>query len=293
MRELLPGIFVSEGMVSNAYDIREENGLVLIDAGQPGRTVRIIAELDSAGLSVRDLKQLVSTHAHFDHTGCASDLAGRYGCQVVAHNDEVPYVEQSQRLPLQSRGAEALMWFERWLLPRTRPCHVDVALTDGDLVPESGGYRCVHLPGHTPGSMGLYHAERRVLFCGDALFNRNSITGQCGLRYPLPLVCSDEAQSRDSVLKVSRLAIDSLLCGHGEAVLHKANDAIDRLLVASSWVSLGGEECTCGVLLLGWNSSPMRPSPRRPLTNWRDLPRFLAVSDAGCMEGNECCRFRI
>lgn len=234
MRELAPGVFVIEGMVSNAFVLLEESGLVLIDAGQPGRTDKIISELDAAGMAVHDLKRIVLTHAHFDHTGCAAELAQTHGCQVLAHRDEVQYIEQSQPLPLQSRGAQALMWFESKLLPRTKPCHVDIALADGEQVPGCVGYRCVHLPGHTPGSMGIYHNQRRLLFCGDALFNRNPMTGQKGLRYPLPLVCSDVAQSRDSVLKLSRLAIDSLFCGHGEAILGKANEAINRLLAVSS-----------------------------------------------------------
>ena len=230
MRELQQGIFVIEGMVSNSYVIRGQNGLVMVDSGQPGQMPTIITQMKSAGLSLRDVKQLALTHAHFDHTGCAAELAEQFGCQVVAHRNEVPYVEQTQPLPQQSRAARALMWLESKFLPSTRPCRVDVSLSEGDEVPGSDGYQCVHLPGHTPGSMGLYHPGKRILFCGDALFNRNPMTGQRGLRYPLRLVCSDVAQSRDSVAKLSGLTIDSLFCGHGEPILAGANEAIDHLL---------------------------------------------------------------
>jgi glyoxylase-like metal-dependent hydrolase (beta-lactamase superfamily II) len=232
MRELLPGIFVIEGMVSNAYAIRGNDGFVLIDSGQPGRTSTILEQLAQAGLPPRELWFLVLTHAHFDHTGCAADLARRCGCQVLAHSAEVPFIEQAQPLPSRSRMTRTLLSLERSILPRTQPCRVDRALEEGDEVPGSGGYRCIHLPGHTPGSIGIYHPERRILFCGDVLFNRNPMTGQRGLRYPLPLVCSDVAQSRESVSKLSRLAMDTLFCGHGEAILRGASEAVDQLLSA-------------------------------------------------------------
>ena len=206
--------------------------MILVDSGQPGRTAEILEQLGRAGLVSAEVRSLVLTHAHFDHTGCAADLARRFGCLVLAHSAEVPFIEQTKALPSRSRATQTLLWLESRILPRTQPCRVDRPLNDGDEIPGSGGYRCAHLPGHTPGSIGVYHPERRILLCGDVLFNRNPLTGQRGLRYPLPLVCSDVAQSRESVGKLSRLPLDTLLCGHGDAILHGASEAVGRLMAA-------------------------------------------------------------
>lgn len=50
-------------------------------------------------------------------------------------------------------------------------------LRDGDLLDILGGLRVVHSPGHTPGSICLYSASRKVLFSGDALVNRGELSG--------------------------------------------------------------------------------------------------------------------
>ena len=73
-------------------------------------------------------------------------------------------------------------------------------------------------------------AERRILFCGDALFNANPITGRPGLRLPIRLATLDNAQARDSVRKLSTMAVEVLCCGHGEPILDGAGEKMRALL---------------------------------------------------------------
>jgi glyoxylase-like metal-dependent hydrolase (beta-lactamase superfamily II) len=98
------------------------------------------------------------------------------------------------------------------------------------LVEALGDMHVVHVPGHTPGSMALYQPERQILFCGDALFNANPLTGRPGLRLPPPLVTVDSAQARESVRKLSALAVEVLCCGHGEPIVVVAGESILALI---------------------------------------------------------------
>ncbi len=231
MREIVPHVTLIEGLRgANVYLLTGEDVLTMVDSGMAGDVERIAAQLRQAGYTLSQLETLVLTHAHGDHVGGAAEVARRSGAEVVAHRDEVPYIEQSRPLPASSPVKRALTWLTNRLLFRLSPCRVDRALEDGDVLDALGGLRVIHIPGHTPGSIGLHQPERGILFCGDALFNAHPMTGEDGLRLPMRLVTVDDAQARASVRKLAALDVEVLCCGHGEPILEEAGERVRALL---------------------------------------------------------------
>jgi glyoxylase-like metal-dependent hydrolase (beta-lactamase superfamily II) len=231
VRQVVPHVYLMEGLRGgNVYLLLSGRRLTLVDSGIAGDAARIVAQLQRAGYALSQLDSIVLTHVHGDHTGSAAELADRSGARVLAHRDEVPYIEQTKSLPAASFVQRLLYWLSRRILFRPSFWKVDRPVEDGDEIEALGGMRVIHTPGHTPGSMCLYQPERRILFCGDALFNENPITGRRGLRLPIRLVTLDNAQARDSVGKLSMLAVQVLCCGHGEPILAGANEKMKALL---------------------------------------------------------------
>jgi glyoxylase-like metal-dependent hydrolase (beta-lactamase superfamily II) len=68
----------------NSYAIEDERGITLIDAGIPGQWNDLIAELDSMGRTVEDVRGVILTHADQDHLGYAERLRQR-GVTVYVH----------------------------------------------------------------------------------------------------------------------------------------------------------------------------------------------------------------
>ena len=231
MREIVPHVTLIEGLRgANVYLLAGQGKLTMVDSGMAGDVERIAAQLRQGGYTMSQVETLVLTHAHGDHVGGAAEVARRSGAEVVAHKDEVPYIEQSRPLPASSPVNRALTWLTNRLLFRLSPCAVDRALEEGDVLDTLDGLRVIHIPGHTPGSIGLYQPQRGILFCGDALFNAHPMTGEDGLRLPMRLVTVDSAQARDSACKLAALDIEVLCCGHGEPIVGGAAAKIEALL---------------------------------------------------------------
>jgi glyoxylase-like metal-dependent hydrolase (beta-lactamase superfamily II) len=233
MRQIVPGIYLIEGLPGNSanvYLLASGKELTLVDSGLPGAADQIAAQLQEKGYPLSSLQAIVLTHSHGDHTGGAAELARHSGAQIMAHQDEVPYIEQTAPLPFGSLLKRLSNWLGDRLLFKRAPCKVDRALQDGNVIEVLGGLQVIHTPGHTPGSIALYRPERRILFCGDTYFNKNPMTGKTGLQLSIPLFTLDVAQMRESARKLAALPVEVLCCGHGEPILRGAGEQVRVLL---------------------------------------------------------------
>lgn len=130
---------------------------IVIDGGD--EAPEIARRLGVHGLRAR---YLVHTHAHIDHIGALGPLRERVGGEGLLHHAD---------LPLYGTLAQQAVW-----LGMLRPPEIvtlDGDLTDGDVLTAGGiALRCLHTPGHTPGStsFALDDDGSTILFTGDTLF---------------------------------------------------------------------------------------------------------------------------
>ncbi len=124
--------------------------------------------------TTRPIKAIV-THSHFDHSGCLHEFDERLG-----HRAEADILKN----PLNEKTLFSGAWTRIGIIdPLQHPdfspeCyHVQAApltgyLDEGDVVDlGDAAYQILHLPGHSPGSIGLYNLKTRTLFSGDALYD--------------------------------------------------------------------------------------------------------------------------
>ncbi len=231
MHEVVPDVYRMTGLRGvNVYLLVSGEDLLLVDSGMPGDADRIATQVQEQGYALSALRTIVLTHAHVDHVGSAAVLARRSGAQVLAHGDEVPYIESTRSLPTASLLWRILGWLSESMLRRQPPCQVDRALKDGEVIAALGGLQVLHTPGHTPGSICLYQPERQILFIGDTLFSRNPLSGKRGIQFPPRLLISDMAALRESVRRLAELPVQVLCTGHGEPILEGASARIRALL---------------------------------------------------------------
>lgn len=219
---------------SGVYLIRGQSENLLIDTGNwtlpeynNGMGEFLVELLDK---EKNDLKYIVITHFHYDHTGNAKMLKERYGAQVVAHPLDKPIIEDplivTRRENITRLGTTPEEMLEDFNLREGEslglsdpdiirkywnfPVEVDLDVEDGDKL-EVGGLKLevVHLPGHCPGHIGLYNPHSGILYSGDLL------------HYPTPLgpyPIGDAKAHWNSIQRCLSYQPQMLLEGHGMSV---------------------------------------------------------------------------
>ena len=152
----------------------------------------------------------VASHAHVDHVGGFHEFADRRGPAIEAYHfatmDEPGTLQATLRaIP------DALMRLPapdfdlvKWSLT---PAPLTTALGEGDVI--DLGDRCftvLHLPGHSPGSMGLLDAASGLFFSGDAIYDDTIVDDLPG---------SDIAAYLATMDRLRRLDVSLALGGHG------------------------------------------------------------------------------
>jgi glyoxylase-like metal-dependent hydrolase (beta-lactamase superfamily II) len=231
MDQFVPDVYLIEGLRSaNVYAISSDSWLTLVDTGLKNEADKITAQLQGGGFSLSKIRNIVLTHAHGDHTGSAAELARRSGANILAHDVEADYIEQTRPMPSPPGSMRLFGWLTRRFF-KSEPCKVDRRLQNDDILRFLPGWHVLHTPGHTPGSICLYESQRRILICGDTLFHKSPMTGKPGLRPSPPFLTLDKIRLQESLKKLAALPADVICFGHGEPIIMKdAQEQIGALL---------------------------------------------------------------
>lgn len=156
-----------------AYLVTSPQGHVLIDTVMPGNTATTITAIEKLGFKVADIKVMLNTHAHLDHTGGFAEIKAASGAQMVAGAKDKPLLE-SGTYPGREDVAEL----------KFPPVKVDRAVSDGDVVSLGPIKLVAHAtPGHSPGcttwTMNVKDngAEHGVIFFCSATVALNRLVG--------------------------------------------------------------------------------------------------------------------
>jgi len=124
-----------------SYLVTTPAGHVLIDAGYAETVPIITRNIVALGFKVEDVKILLNTQAHFDHSAGFARMKELTHAQLMVHERDAPLIE--------SGGRGDYLFGDSQPFP---PATVDRRLKDGDEVRLGGIVLTAHLtPGHTKG----------------------------------------------------------------------------------------------------------------------------------------------
>src|SRR5947209_15795341 len=197
--EIIPGLYrlpipLPENPLGtvNVYAVIGEYRVRLIECrwDTPEAYAALVAELQSLGAKISDIREIIVTHIHPDHFGLAERLVAESAARLSMHRLEAIHV--GARYEYTRTLIEAM---EAWLRVNGVPPDELVTMSEGSLLmvarvgkrqPDTvleGGellawfpyrFEVVWTPGHSAGLICLYEPQAQVLVSSDHLLERIS-----------------------------------------------------------------------------------------------------------------------
>lgn len=123
--------------------LKTDAGAILIDGGMPQAAEHLLANMKKLGVAPGDLKLILHSHAHGDHTGPLAAIKRATGAQLVSNAESAALMARG--------GADDIHFGDGILYP---PAHADHLVQDGqEVLLGELKLRAHFIPGHTPGSL--------------------------------------------------------------------------------------------------------------------------------------------
>jgi glyoxylase-like metal-dependent hydrolase (beta-lactamase superfamily II) len=207
---------------SNCYIVHEKNSedCLIIDPGGDAEYIK-----DTVLRNNLAPTQIIATHGHFDHIGAALDLQLSFNIPFLIHKDDEFLLSRMRESSIHFTGIDPG--------PPPRVSRHPELVSGSEIKLNNIRFKIILTPGHTPGSVCLYHKPTPViasdagarqskphgiLFVGDLIFfeERGSLpagrqVGRTDFAY------SDKSQLDESIHRILKLPQNTLCySGHGE-----------------------------------------------------------------------------
>jgi glyoxylase-like metal-dependent hydrolase (beta-lactamase superfamily II) len=242
--EILPGIHRIESDLGVRfmcqYLLTGEDHIVLVDTGLAGTPEEVIIPyVEGIGLSLEDIDEVIISHADVDHCGGNHALKELHpSLWFTCGEPDRAYVENNQVMIAEiyrwsepygfGPDEDSLEWIRREL---GGDSPVDAGLRGGEtmrLGPERR-IEILHLPGHTPGHLGIWDPKNGAAVIIDAALE-TGIYDREGNRL-IPPRYFDAAAYQATIRKLRTLRPEHLLTAHYPPMQgEEALDFLDRSL---------------------------------------------------------------
>lgn len=260
--ELVPGVWQLRTSMTghsfggtNSYLLTSDSGAVLIDTpwGTPEVIDSLVAGIRATGTEPADVRRVLITHYHEDHSGAAGWFSSEHGSEIIMHAADANAFRGRFRAAGEPDGNEFGSVLDSWLdrigiddagrsfahrqyrrlSPLAHPMVPDRLVGDGDRI-DAGDWslEAIHTPGHTAGHLCFVERRRGLLFAGDHVFARRR-SNATARPY-----CADRPIARywESTRKLLATTVTTVLPGHEEpfddlpARMRRLSEVRDRKL---------------------------------------------------------------
>ena len=217
-------LYTNAGSVTKDFLLKTRNGYLLIDTGYTHHYNEFKIELKKLGIRISDIKYLLLTHHHDDHSGFAQKLIEETGAQLIVHYKAYPYLAtgkpELKMKPLNKCTNLAFILFTSFIKknkdhsfpPIFRRTQYKIIEEDDKHFLQKIGIdgTILHTPGHTDDSISIVLADGKT-FVGDTAMNFLNIC-MCNHR---PIYANDINQVYRSWKKLIKYGAKRIYTSHG------------------------------------------------------------------------------
>lgn len=205
--------------IVNVFLIDHSLGLILIDTGPRNSKNLIFDAIRHIGKQPEDLRYIILTHAHHDHSGSLADILKSVKAQVYASALCAEMIAKGIAFRPQSK-------FKRFVIDlitlkgafplsfvHIEPVktHINI-VQEGDIVPNKNGLQVIAAPGHTAEQIALFYPiKEALLFAADSAEN---------LKHLKPAYAYQSVKINHQTLKkLIEFPFKKAIFGHGSEVM--------------------------------------------------------------------------
>ena len=176
---------------TNCYLLKnnETDAYILVDTGYSIHgSIDLVKELENLGCKPGNLNLVILTHGDFDHVLNSVDIRDKYQTLIAMHKDDSNMVETGNFMIKREFKSKLTPFYVLYLfLPiilevilhpqwisqirSFKKFKPDIYIDEGfDLSSYGVNAKILHLPGHTPGSIGVLTSDGNLI-CGDTFIN--------------------------------------------------------------------------------------------------------------------------
>jgi len=188
----------------------------MVDGGMPDKLNNFRRKLKRLYIHPEEIKLIILTHSHFDHSGSAKEISEFTGAKVVIHESEKAFLENRKFAAI--KGVDT--WgkitlpilsplFKIFSFPEVKP---DIVVTDEEYPLNEYGIdgMILHTPGHTQGSLSV------LLNTGEAFVGCLAHNGlPFRLNPGLPIYAQDMVLLKESWKHLISKGAKMIFPGHG------------------------------------------------------------------------------
>ncbi len=200
---------------SNSVLIVNGSKSILVDTGVRGHAKDFRFLFKQHGLTPNDIKLIILTHAHYDHTGNLHKLKKLTGAKVLVHKNEFENLKNGF-IPIpngQGRYSGLISKLGKLITPKfasPRPFVADLINEEiFDLKDFGLDGKVISTPGHTTGSQSVLLGKN--LIAGDTVVNFKN--GKI-----FPPFCNEPVVLLQTWKKLLELEIEKIYPGHGKSL---------------------------------------------------------------------------
>ena len=208
MEQQIDNIYIKRFLYFNLYVIKGKNGDILIDTGFIG-----IKRPLKRWLNQFNIKLVILTHAHVDHTWNAAYIKKLYNCKIAIGKNDIENIDNRNIKSVPSNNKHK-SWTKlmNYGMRKCIPNHydIDLKLNNNQIIKKYGlQLKIISLPGHTNGSIGIIYKD--YLFARDALVNRK--------KHPqIAYQNQDNREALNSYYKITELSPKIIFIGHDKKI---------------------------------------------------------------------------
>jgi glyoxylase-like metal-dependent hydrolase (beta-lactamase superfamily II) len=216
--------FVDIGGVTRAYLLPCSGGYLLVDTGYEKYHDDFMESIQKMGIRPSDIRYILLTHHHDDHSGFADRLLRETGATLIVHRKAYPFLAGGKpemlMKPLNWCTRGAFVIFTTFIKEKKDHSFPPVPLRKGTVVisgddaaflPGIGiNGAILETPGHSDDSLSVVLADGKA-FVGDCAMD---MLPACACRYR-PIYANDMGQVYSSWRKIIRAGAQRIYSAHG------------------------------------------------------------------------------